>query len=388
MNILLLCHEFGDFGGGAGNAARQIAAELVRAGHGVHAITSNFNGTLPRWETVAGVEVHRVPGWRRSALENRVLPTFASYLLAGAAVSRRVCRQCRPDVVHAFFTVPAGLVGRYLAASFGASLVVSLRGSDVPYYVPDRVPSAIVRRLVQWVWNGSDRVVALSEGLLSTARRSAPLADAAVIPNGVDTTTFCPAPAHDPDDSPTRLLCACRLVRHKGVDTLLRALAVLPESVPWVLRVVGDGPQRQSLEMLAQELGIQNAITFAGYVPHARLAQEYRNADLFVLPTLTESFGQVITEAMACGLPVIASAVGGIPEIVHDGREGWLVPPAEPQALADAVAAAAATGTPGLRERGVENARAVARRYAWPAVAQRYLSIYKSACGGRESSGS
>jgi glycosyltransferase involved in cell wall biosynthesis len=138
---------------------------------------------------------------------------------------------------------------------------------------------------------------------------------------------------------PIRLLSVSHLLSVKGLDLLLKALRLLLNgglSVEWWC--AGDGPSRKSLEDLALELGLTDRVKFWGYVPHGPdLFKLYKDADIFVLPSLTEGLPNALLEAMAHSLPVVASAVGGIPGAVKDGVQGILVEPGQPDLLADAI---------------------------------------------------
>jgi glycosyltransferase involved in cell wall biosynthesis len=122
---------------------------------------------------------------------------------------------------------------------------------------------------------------------------------------------------------------------HKRVSDILRAVAGLRPAIPAKLIVVGDGPDRQRLEALARELGIAEAVHFVGFQAQPRLFLDL--ADLFVLASAREGFGLVLVEAMFAGLPVVATAVGGIPNVIADGTTGILVPPEAPKAIVQAI---------------------------------------------------
>ncbi len=142
-------------------------------------------------------------------------------------------------------------------------------------------------------------------------------------------------PAHQPGNQPL-IVCVARLAPMKGQDTLIRAIALLTDDLPEVrAEFVGDGPQRSNYERLAQQLGVADRCTFVGHVPHDEVLARMAAATVCVMPTRSEAFGLVNIEAMAVGTPVVASQVGGIPEIIRDGQDGFLVPPDDPQALAD-----------------------------------------------------
>ena len=139
-----------------------------------------------------------------------------------------------------------------------------------------------------------------------------------------------------PTNAQSKITCVGRLWPTKGQDTLIRAIALLKNNglnVP--IEFVGDGPLRQEYEHLAQELGVADRCTFVGKVPHDEVLARMAASTVCVVPSRSEAFGLVNIESMAMGTPVVASRVGGIPEIIRDGQDGFLVPPDDPQALAD-----------------------------------------------------
>jgi glycosyltransferase involved in cell wall biosynthesis len=190
-----------------------------------------------------------------------------------------------------------------------------------------------------------------------------------VIPNAVD-------PLSPPDRPETKrrlglgeavVLSVGRLVSLKGVDGLILASA----GQPWELVVVGDGPERSRLEGLAASLG--RTVRFTGALGRAQLEEYYGAADVLVVNSIHEGFPHVALEAMAAGVPVIAAAAGGIPEVVMPGRSGVLVPPGDDRALRSAIAALFAD--PDRRARLVERGRASAARFTWSALLDRLLPL-------------
>ena len=181
--------------------------------------------------------------------------------------------------------------------------------------------------------DGADAVIAACEATASCTVGARPR----VIYFGVD------APENGLPFRPRRsapgpvLGTAARLVPIKGISYLLRALAlVLPEFPQLKLQLAGSGPERRALEAQARQFGIADRVEFLGWQPE--IHQVMAAWDIFVLPSLDEGFPLALLDAMSVGLPVVASAAGGIPELVVDGQTGWLVPPARPEALAERIA--------------------------------------------------
>ncbi|MGE0309847.1 MAG: glycosyltransferase, partial [Acidimicrobiia bacterium] len=173
------------------------------------------------------------------------------------------------------------------------------------------------------------------------------------------------------------LLAIGRHVEQKGFDVLIDAFARSNGPLTHDLVIAGDGPARPDLESLAAQLGCQHAVHFAGRTSRDRTASLFRGCDVFVLPSRHEPMGIVNLEAMASHRPVIATRVGGVPELVIDGVTGVLVPPADADALRVAIDLMLAD-----TERGVAlgaAGRARARSFDWPAIAAEYETVYQRA---------
>jgi glycosyltransferase involved in cell wall biosynthesis len=380
MKILMLNHELTPLGGGAGRATHHIASRLVAMGHSVDCLTTNANGTLPVEEERDGYRVLRVPGFRKSSGQNRLGPTFLSYLLFGYIKGGSLVRAEKPDVIHAFFTIPAGVLGCWLRKKYDIPLVVSLRGSDVPGHDENNTMIKRLKGLIVHVWRNSSAVVALSEGLLSLARQSDTLPSATAIHNGVCSQAFPVKDFSATSSAVLTMVCVARLERFKGIDILLEALAAVDAacSIQWTLNLVGDGPQRPLLEAQARRLGLADKVEFAGAVLPNQVAREYAKADLLVHPALSEAFGQVLTEAMSCGLPVLATRTGGIPEIINEGEQGWLVEPSSVEAFAQGLRNVFEVSRDDLEKMGKANSDFTREHFDWSQIAGQYAALYET----------
>ena len=243
----------------------------------------------------------------------------------------RAVRRLRPDLVHTHL-VHADVLGA-LAAGRGA--LVSTKHNDDPFRTG---PLRYVERLLA---RRADRVICITEALARFHRERVglPAAKLTVVHYGLDKLPEpWPGGAAGPNlpEDARILLAVSRLTAQKGLDVALHALAALRRDHPSaVLVVLGEGPKREQLANLAAELGIADAVHLPGRV--GDVAGWYRRADLLVHPARWEGFGLALLEAMVAGLPVVASRVSSIPEIVLDGVTGLLVPPDDPEALAAAV---------------------------------------------------
>ena len=377
MNFLLVNYEYPPLGGGAGNATLFIARSLLELGHRAVVLTSRF-GDQPAYSTEESVIVHRVKAQRR-APDRSNQREMASFTMAALAAARTIAKAHHIDAVITFFTIPSAPVGWWLWRTMRIPYVISLRGGDVPGHVPglQRTHSLLtpVRRSLL---RNAKAVVANSGSLAELSQRADPV-PVSVIPNGVDASYFRPVVNDQPSRSPAfHVLYAGRLHSDKGLDLLYRAVAALPSrdrKVVW-LDIVGDGPMRPALEKLAQALGIDDRITWHGWRSKPEVADLYRGADCLANPSAYEGMPNTVLEAMASGLPVIASNVGGNNEVVRRGETGLLFELPDVDALRDHIATLLRDPhlcrTMGARARAI-----VLAEHSWQAVARGYGALFE-----------
>lgn len=248
----------------------------------------------------------------------------------------------------------------------GAPLVVTLH---LPAPEPYR---ALERQLLE----AADAVIAVSRSLAQQyLEYHWQIPTPVVIPNGVDTRFYRPDPhAHR---EAGRLLFAGRLSPQKGCDLAIRALReLLPTFPELTLHIAGAGAWEQAYRNLARRLGCGDRVHWLGWLDPVQLRQEYRRCGLFLMPSRFEPFGLSALEAMACGAPVVAAATGGLPEFITDQENGFLVSPANPAALAEAVRALLVNPTNAARLGASAAARA--DDFTWERAAQVTLRVYRS----------
>jgi glycosyltransferase involved in cell wall biosynthesis len=318
---------------------------------------------LARLEPIEGEDP---PAWR---LRYRRLgkPVSSAAFLAGPLLgSRRFRREgWRPDVIHAhsFLSALPGLgSGRPLAYTEHWSVFLPENPAEL---------SRPMRAVARLALRRADVVLPVSTALEVALRALAPHARYSVVPNVVDDEVFRPGGRRSKDGT-SRLLTAGLLDSDgKGVDVLLEAIERI-DSPRVHLDVVGDGAKRSDYERLAGRLGLDGAVSFHGLRTKPELAELMRQADVFVLGSRYENNPCVLIEAMACGLPVVATRVGGVPEVV-DSETGIIVEPDDPEALAAGIAAA----VEGLdRFDGARSARRAQERFGRSAIARRLAIVY------------
>ncbi len=381
MRILLLNYEFPPIGGGAATASAHIAHHLAQRGVEVAVLTSHWRG-LARREVRDGYTIHRARTLRSRA-DRCSLPEMGAFILGSALPALNLVNRFKPDLLHVYFGMPTGLVGLMVHLLARTPYLLSLRGGDVPGFLGGELALAhrLTLPLTRTIWSHAGKLVVNSRGLHQLATRTLTSREIEIIPNGVDLQSFQPGLRSTEGEGKVRLLFVGRLVRQKGLIYLLQGLARLdPATLRHVeVELAGSGPEGPRLRSLVAELGLQGVVRFAEWVPRGEIASHYQRADAFVFPSLDEGMPNAMLEAMACGLPILATDIRGNNELVQPGVNGILVPPADPEALAGAIHRIVAD--PSLRRDMGEQSRLLAARHDWSKVAERYLALSEDIAG-------
>lgn len=316
---------------------------------------------------------------RYPVLPRRLLFTrVAASMARGARAAFYDALATLPDgrtVVHAHELYPSGLAAAMLADEHGLPLVVSIHGSDLYTNLADPRWRALIARCA----HSAARVVCVSSGLADdlVTELSVDPGRVVVVHDTYDAARFSAierAP-HEPG-APVRLLTVGRLSAEKGVDVLLDALGLLRDrGVAIEATIVGGGPESAVLERRATALRLTETVRFTGPLGDARLVAELADADLYCQPSRREGFGVALVEALATGLPAVATDSGGPRDIVG-ADDGVLAAPGDPAALADAIASAAADLG---RFDGAAIARRARERFGPEAVGERLVAVYRDA---------
>lgn len=321
----------------------------------------------------------------------QLLPFGAAARLGGFLLERalhrhasRIRKDFKFDLIHGIrlFPMVSALVS--VAEATKSPLVGMAVGSDVHTH-PYR--SRGIRRLTRRAIRGSDRLIAVSRALAeSVLELGQPACPIATVYNGVDTDMFSPDPARRrdlramlglPEASPG-LCMVTRLVRTKGLRELVDAFGRITEEIPdaW-LAIVGDGPDRSLLEDWVGAAGLRGRVFVPGAQPHEAVPRWLNASDVFILPSYNEGLPNVVLEAMACGLPVVSTDVGGTGEAVLQGETGFLVPPRSSDSLLEPLRALLRDES--LRERFGRAARSRACEvFGWSQSARALVRVYEA----------
>ncbi|MEO7274610.1 MAG: N-acetyl-alpha-D-glucosaminyl L-malate synthase BshA [Vicinamibacterales bacterium] len=371
MNIGLLCYASI---GGSGIVATELGKALADRGHEVHFISTDLPFRL--------TEFH--PGLAFHQVQTPSYPLFREpqYMLSLANRLVQVAREYQLAIVHAHYAVPhatVALLARQVLASSGAvpvpKVMTTLHGTDITLVGSDPSFSEIVAYSIEQ----SDGVTAVSKSLADATRRQLGVQhEIAVIPNFIDCALYRRRPdallrKRFAEDDETKLVIHVSNFRPvKRIDAVIEVFARISRQVKARLLLVGDGPEVSTAHRLARELGVAERTQWLG-------AQELiipllSSADVFLLPSAQESFGLAALEAMACEVPVVASNVGGLPEVMEHGVTGFLHPPDDLDGMA--ASAVALLQDPALHQRVRE---AAVKRVHRAFCAERVVPIYEAA---------
>lgn len=376
MNIAVLLHSGA---GGSGVVATELGLAFAKQGHNIHFVAERVPFRLTEMSH-PNVYYHEVA--------SMTYPLFESPLTTLTETSRltEVIEEYGIHVIHAHYAIPhatAAILARDMAQVKPRPVVVTtLHGTDVTLVGLDRA----YLRTTQYSIENSDLVTAVSKYLADYTRNQMGVRRSIqVIPNAVDHNRFSPKEnpqlrlryAH-PDEK--LLLHISNFRPIKRIEDVIRVFAQVSEKVGSRLLMVGDGPDRSRAFELASELGISGRVSFLGSFP--RIEDLLAVCDLFLLPSTQESFGLAALEAMASGVPVIASNIGGIPEVVQDGVNGFLFNAYDVNSMAEA--AIKLLSNPELHQQFSRAARACAvKKFSEARIVPMYMKAYEEALGRR-----
>ena len=387
MNVLFLTHSFPrSEGDAAGSFILRLAVALRAEDVNVRVVAPAGAG-LPASEEMEGVSVERFRyaprRFEKLAYTGNMANDVASSWTARLALvgflgsdfvhSVRARRSFEPELVHAHWWFPNGVVGTWVSGLARIPLVTTLHGTDVR--LARKV--GVAKPLFGHVLKHSAAVTTVSKWLKEETEALVPGVHPSVAPMPVATNLFGPGSSRDGQ----RLLFVGRLNDQKGAEHLVHALATMKTPAA-SLDIVGDGPNREALKQLAQQLGVASRIRWHGQLSQSELPPLYQRAAAVVIPSIDEGLGLVAVEALLCETPVVAFDSGGLRDVIQHEKTGLLVKPGDRAALASALDNLLARDG-----RGSQLGRA-GRLYALSAfapesAARRYAEIYRQVLGAR-----
>ena len=322
MKILVLCYEYPPLGGGGGRVAQSIAAEMAKRGHEVRVQTAALGWRSIR-ETTGGVEIRRTASGRRAPDTCRI-HEMAAYCATSFFPTLRHIRQWKPDVIHAHFAMPTGLLAWAVHRLTGTPYVLTAHLGDVPGGVPEQTAALfkIIAPIARQVWSRAAAATAVSTFVQELAERAYGRKVERIL-NGIDLSDGLPAP---PEPRRVRhLVFIGRLNPQKNPSFLLDVLARLIR-LPWRLTFIGDGPLMAEVRERIARHGLGEQVTMTGWLDAAEVHRRLAEADILCMPSLSEGLPVAAIEALKYGLAILASDIPGVRDVVDDGVNGYRVP--------------------------------------------------------------
>ncbi len=378
MKVILVNYEYPPLGGGGGVIMAQLAESLARRGHVIRVLTSGRKGS-PRLSVENGVEIHRVrvPFRKREDVASQV--SMYSFFPGGVWAGWRRIAPESVDLIHTHFAIPSGPTGILLSRMWRKPHILTTHGGDIydpsKKLSPHRFPP--LRALVRWVLRASDAVTTDFQDLAWRTRDIYGYRpEVEVIPYGLPSVEVPERNrrAWGWDSGKQILVSVARLIPRKGFNFLLEALANIRD-IDWNWAVIGSGPEQEPLARQAAQLGISERIQWLGHLPEDAKWRALASADVFVLPSLHEGFGVVNLEAMACGLPIVTTPVGGQSDFLQPERNAILVPPADVPSLTLALRRMLTDGD--LRNRLSRQNLEDVTHYRFDTWVDRYENLYR-----------
>lgn len=364
---------FPPYMGGTEKHVFEVSRRLAKK-HDVTVLTAQLPGTKKE-ETVDGIRVFRSKAWVLKDLPGPLPPPIPIMPEHAADLQRLLPEH---DLLHAHNRFFYGLDLVHWSKKFKKPLYLTLhnarpKGID---FSTDFWGQAYDDTIGKAVMNACTGILGVSQNTLDVTLPKKCKAKTAVAYNGVDTNNFRPQKTEAKQNLGIEkmVLCVARFVPQKGLKVLIDALPQLEDDAELVL--VGRGPLELKLRKQAQKRRLQKRVHLLGQkISDAQLAQYYAAADVFCLPSLWEPFGMVAAESLACGTPVVCSNIGGLPEVVRNGKDGFLVPPKNPAALSEKIQLLLDKPRK-AKTMGKTGRKSVLEKFTWDNTAEAYKKIY------------
>lgn len=321
MRILTVIYEFPPIGGGGGRAAYDICRELATRGHDVTVLTAHMQG-LPFRENADGVRVIRISSFRTEFFR-ATFTTMLAFVLAGLWAGLRFIYLYRPEIIHSHFAVPSGALAWALSILTGIPYILTAHLGDVPDAVPEKTGNWFrwLKPFTKPIWRRAKKVIAVSEFTRQLALKHYSV-DIQVIPNGADVLHLVPAEIEL--NKPPQLVFAGRFVPQKNPIIIVKILSQLKD-LNWTCSMLGDGPMLADIKQEITKQGMSERFNLPGWVTPDEVLHQFSKSDILFMPSSSEGLPVVGVQALAKGLAIVASRIGGFIDLVDHARNGYLI---------------------------------------------------------------
>ena len=331
MKILILNYEYPPIGGGGGRLAAKVGAGLVARGHHVRVLTAGVPH-LPLESIEQGMEIRRLRALRKRE-DTCSVPEMALWVLAAIPAAIAEVRRWKPDVIHAHFAVPTGAVAWVTSKITGIPYVLTAHLGDVPGGVPEQTGDLFrwIQPFTVPIWNGASATTAVSSFVAGLAEKAYGIRPQIIL-NGMELPATPLLEAHERK----RLLMVGRMSIQKNPLLAIQALGLLKD-LSWHCTMIGDGPLLVEVKAEAVRLGILERIDFKGWASAEDVSAAMETSDILLIPSLSEGLPMVAVEALAHGLALVGSRIGGLADVATEANARLFELSQGAEGLADAL---------------------------------------------------
>ncbi len=387
MRILFFNYEYPPLGGGAGNATAYILREFSKIPKlKVDLITSSIDEKYHLEKIGNNIKIHRLPiGKNKEKMHFQSQKEMLFYTWRAYFFAQKLLRKKKYDLTHSFFSVPCGAISWLLWRTKKIPYIISLRGSDVPGYSERfKFIYKIITPIIVQIWKNAEAVVANSAQFKELAKKSNPKQAIKIITNGIDTEEFFAKKIGDKREGEFKVICGSRLTPRKGISYIIEAIDLLKrKNLKVMLEIIGEGNAEKDLKELVRSKGLTKEVIFLGRIEHRLLPKYYQNADVYVSASFNEGMSNTMLEALACGLPIIATETGGTEEMVKVGRNGFVIKMKSAEEIANKIKILQEDFE--LWKKMSENSRHLAEKMSWENIAKQYFKLYKEVANKNKS---
>ncbi len=372
----MLNNEYPPLGGGTGTVNKEILEHIAQYPEiKVDLITSSIEKNNSILQLSPNIRIIRL-GLKSKNIHHASNLELIKYTIKAFLHARKLQKKEGYDFSFGWSTIPAGFVCYLLLIFFRLPFIVRVGGPDIPGFEERyRVVYKIISPIIKRIWKQADLIITKCQTeyeMIKAINKNLPLK---IINNGIDIEKF--TKKEFADSTVLKAICPARLIKRKGQDVLIKAVALLKQiGILFQVDLIGDGDEKENYIKLAQKLNVLDSINFKSYIPREQMQKAYHEADVFVLPSYNEGMSNALLEAMACGLPVVVTDVGGTQELLDDGENGFVFPVGNVDMLSQ-ILEKIAKAPAQLNEMGVKS-RKKAEALGWDKILDEFLDIFEN----------
>ena len=329
LKILMFNNEFPPLGGGTGTVNRELFLQFKNNPEIKIDLITSSDGKVKKINNFSrNITIYKIPVGRKN-IHHASNSELIKYAFKALFTGIKLHKKEKYDFVFVWATVPAGFPAVILKLFKKLPFIIRISGPDIPGYEKRyNTIYKIISPFIKFAWKKAEIIISKCKTEKEMVLKINPKLKIKTVYNGIDTKIFFPT-ENKIQDKNLKLICAARLIKHKGQYTLIKAVSNLKkQGIIMNVNLVGEGDEKNAYVKYAKAQDVAEQIIFSGYVPREKMAEQYQNADIFVLPSHSECMSNAMLEAMACGLPVIVTDVGGTEELI-DKTDGFIFKPGD-----------------------------------------------------------